>query len=252
MLRRIWSDVRAGRNLDTYVVTVIVVVFAALGVVGDVVPDGLKWSAVFAGLGILLLRMALPPRPAATTDSVLVDREAFVNTPFSSRLRNAKQVWIFAPSAINLLSTENCTALREFVLDKGSGDVRIAVLDPGNTAAVDLAIRHLDAAAYPLQSFREVLATSVKQLRKMAGWTVAGNFTYRFADYNPGFGLVAINPSHRDGRIIVEFHGYGTDSIGSRMHISLTRADSDHWFQYWLDQFEQLWKAARTPDRESS
>lgn len=45
--------------------------------------------------------------------------------------------------------------------------------------------------------------------------------------------------------LIVEFHGFHSESTGSRMHIEHHRRDSEHWFTYWTDQFETLWSASR-------
>ena len=66
-------------------------------------------------------------------------------------------------------------------------------------------------------------------------------------DYNPGFSLVAVNPSARDGRFIVEFHAFHNDATSSRMHIEIGRKQSDHWCTYWRDQFERIWDAASAP-----
>lgn len=248
VLRRVWADLRARRNLDTYVVTTIAVVFAALGVIGDVVPEGLKWSAVFAALGLLVFRVAVPADPATTLDTVLADRDEFADVPFPSLIRDATELWIFAPTAINLLNAQHCKAIREHVLNKGDGDVRVAVLDPANEVAVDLCVKQLDESLlYPLQDFRRSLTTSVEQLRRMADWQVAGSFAYRFAEYNPGFSIVAIDPTQAHGRIIVEFHGYHNEAIGSRMHITLTRRTSERWFHYWAHQLDEIWSTARLP-----
>ena len=248
VLRRVWADLRARRNLDTYVVTTIAVVFAVLGVVGDVVPEGVKWSAVFAALGLLVFRIAVPADPAATHDTLLADRDEFADVPFPALIRDAKELWIFAPTAINLLNPQHCKAIREHVLNKGDGDVRVAVLDPANEVAVDLCVKQLDESLlYPLQDFRRSLATSVDQLRRMAGWQVAGTFGFRFAEYNPGFSVVAIDPTRAHGRIIVEFHGYHNEAIGSRMHITLTRRSSERWYHYWAHQLDEIWSTARLP-----
>lgn len=245
-LRRIWKDVRSGRNLDTYVATVVAAVFTALGIVGDIVPDNLKWSAVFAGLGMLLYRVTMPARPATPVEELLADRAALEATPFPSQLTGAETLWIFAPSAINILSPQTCEAIRRHVLDKGTGCVRVAVLDPSNADAVALATRQLDESLqYPVQDFGTSLRTSIEQLQKMAAWTTPGSFSYGLVDYNPGFSLVAIDPTRPDGRIVVEFHGYRNEAMGSRMHITLTRRDSDRWFQYWAGQFEEIWARSR-------
>lgn len=246
LLRRIKQDVLARRNLDTYTATCIAIVFAALGVVGDVVPETLKWSAVFAGLGMLLFRITLPARPGRLADEIFADRSAYDLAPVQDLLTNATQVWIFAPSAINILSPQNCESIRKKILGRGDGDVRIVVLDPTNQAALDLAVKQLDKSLqYPVQDFRTALATSVQQLATMSQWQEAGTFEYGYLDYNPGFSLVAVNPRRADGRVIVELHGFRNESTGSRMHFTLTRADSDRWFQYWTMQFEEIWNACQ-------
>ncbi len=78
----------------------------------------------------------------------------------------------------------------------------------------------------------------------MAAWHVNGSFEYRLLDYNPGFSLVAIDPSARDGRLIVEFHGFHNEATSSRMHMELARQQSDHWYAYWSEQFNRIWEAA--------
>ena len=248
VLRRVLSDLRARRNLDTYVVTAVVVVFAALGIVGDVVPEGVKWSAVFAALGLLVFRVAVPTDPAATLDALLADRDEYADQPFPELIHDATELWVFAPTAINLLNAQHCKAIREHVLNKGNGDVRIAVIDPSDTTVVDLCVKQLDESLlYPLQDFRRSLTTSVEQLKRMATWQVAGTFSYRFAEYNPGFSIVAIDPTQAHGRIVVEFHGYHNEAIGSRMHITLTRQTSERWYHYWAHQLDEIWSTARLP-----
>jgi hypothetical protein len=248
LLHRIKSDISARRNLDTYVATVIAIVFAALGVVGDIVPDSLKWSALFAGVGMLLFRITLPARPGRSADQIFADRAEYDASPLPRLLNSATQLWIFAPSAINILSPQNCEAIRQKVLSKSGGDVRITVLDPNNDAAVALAVKQLDESLqYRMQGFRPSLAASTHQLETMAQWQVAGVFSYGYLDYNPGFSLVAINPHHRDGRVIVELHGFRNESTASRMHFTLTRSESDRWYQYWVNQFEEIWNTRLQP-----
>ena len=187
ILRRIKADILARRHLDTYVATVIAIVFAALGTVGDIVPDGLKWSALFAGMAMLLFRITLPDRPGRTVDELFADRSAYDAPPLPELLTSATQLWIFGPSAINILSPQNCEAIRQRVLHKGAGDVRITVLDPDNEAAVALAVQQLDQSLlFPVQGFRASLGASVELLRTMAQWQVAGTFSYWYLDYNPG------------------------------------------------------------------
>ena len=243
--RRIGHDLWHLRNIDAYAVALLVFVFAVLSVAGDVLPDNARWAVLFVGLGILVFRMTLPDRYEGTADEVLKDRSAFEDKPFAARLREASELWVFAPSAINLLPPQNCDTIRTTILANPDGVVRVVVLDPAAETAVQLATRQLDDSLdFPSQLFRSSLEATIRQLQRMAAWRERGSFEYRLADYNPGFSLVAIDPGARHGAVIVEFHGFHNQVTNTRMHIELTRSISEQWYSYWLGQFERIWAAA--------
>lgn len=247
-LRRIGRDVRRLRHMDAYVVAAVALVLAVLSLVGDVAGDSVRWAAALAALSLLVYRITLPAA-VGSLDEVLQDRSAFDEATFASRLKSASAVWVFAPSAVNLLTAATADALRRTVLARSDGLVRIVVLDPTATVAVELAGRQLDDTVdYPVQVLPEALATTDARLRSIARWQTTGRFQHRYAAYNPGFSLVAIDTHTKHGVVIVEFHGFHNESTGSRMHIELRRRDSQHWFDYWTDQFEHIWQSAREPE----
>lgn len=251
-LRRVGQDLRHRRNVEAYAVAGLAFVFAVLSIVGDVLPDGLKWGALFAGVGLLVYRLTLPGE-SGTADDLLLDRTWFDHKPFTGLLDGAQEIWVFAPSAVNLLNPAACQALRSKVLTKPGGVVRVVVLDPEQPEAVRLAAKQLDDVIdFPMQQLAPSLATTLERLRVMRSWSVPGNLEYRLLGYSPGFSLVAIDPGQRHGKIIVELHGFHNESNMSRMHIELSRSDSQRWYAYWLDQFDHIWLAARTPTDESS
>lgn len=248
--RRIGHDLWNRRNIELYVVAGLAVVFAALSIIGDIVPENTRWAALFAGLALLLYRLTLP-EPAQPTDELLRDRTGFDDRPFTALLDGAREVWVFAPSAANLLSPRTCHALRAKVLSRPDGSVRAVVLDPDQPEALRLAAQQLDDALdFPMQQLRPSLATTLQQLQTMQTWAVPGSLDYRVLGYNPGFSLVAVDPSKRHGVVIVEFHGLHNGSITSRMHIELRRSTSDHWYAYWVNQFDHIWQAATPPRAE--
>jgi hypothetical protein len=243
--RRIGRDLKNRRYIDAYSIAFVTLVLAILSLVPEIVPDEVRWAALLAGIGILVLRITIPDSSAATVDELLNDRFAFDTNPVVDRLKNAAEIWVFAPSAVNLLSAHNCELLRTGILNRPDGIVRIVVLDPGNEAVVQLATRQLDDSLdYPIQDFSVALQTTMRLLSVMASWQVNGSFEYRLLDYNPGFSLVAIDPTARHGLIIVEFHGFHNEATSSRMHIEISRAQSDHWYAYWIEQFNRIWEAA--------
>jgi hypothetical protein len=242
--RRIGYDLKQGRFIDAYSVAFVAFILAVLSLIPDVVPDPIRWAVLLGGLGILVLRITVPDSADANIDDFLGDRFALDATPFQERLKNATEVWVFAPSAINILSAHNCELFRTRILDKPQGVIRVVVLNP-TESNIGLATRQLDDSLdYPIQDFRDSLQATLRQLRTMSGWKVVGSLGYRFLDYNPGFSLVAIDPAKNSGQIIVEFHGFHNEATSSRMHIELSRRNSKYWYAYWTNQFDRIWEAA--------
>lgn len=244
--RRVTADLRARRYIESYVVALLLLVFAAVSALSDVLPDDAKWAAVLAGLGVLLYRATQPERPRGGHE-LLGDRSRFDGAPVASLFDGVRDVRIFAPSAANLLSPHTCETLRESVLRHEKATVRVVVLDPGGSEAIAIASRHLDESDGQVQSLPTALATTIERLRRMSGWQVPGNMEYRLYPYNPGFSLVLLDPETWHGRAIVELHGAGHLSTFSRMHIDLRRERHERWFTYWVQQFEHLWASAERP-----
>jgi hypothetical protein len=246
MIRRIGHDLWHLRNVDAYAVALAAVVFAVLSVASDILTDNARWAVLLVGIGVLLFRITMPEHFNGYVDDVLKDRSAFEDKPFPARLRGASELWVFAPSAINLLAPQNCDSIRTAILANPDGVVRVVILDPAEQTAVRLATRQLDDSLdIPSQLFPSSLAATHRQLQRMAAWRERGSFEYRLADYNPGFSLVALDPGTRHGVVIVEFHGFHNQVTNTRMHIELTRAVSEQWYTYWLDQFDRIWRAGQ-------
>jgi hypothetical protein len=252
-LGRIVRDIKNRRQLEAYVVAAVALTLAILSIVEAAVPENLKWAALLVGVGLLVYQVTLPTAAGGRAEDILFDRSSFDAEPLLERIRGAREVWIFAPSAINVLSHRNCEALRKELLADQRGVVRVVVLNPDNETAIRLAIRQLDDSLdYPVQDFRQSLEATVRQLALMSAWPVAGTVDYRFLDYNPGFSLVAIDPTRPKGLVIVELHGFHNDATHSRMHIELRRSDSDRWYDYWLAQFGDIWTFAHPVPAEQA
>ncbi|GAA1265902.1 hypothetical protein GCM10009677_17550 [Sphaerisporangium rubeum] len=247
-LRRIASDVKARKNIEAYVITCVAGAFAVVSVVEDVVPISLKWAALLSGVGLLVYRLTIPDERDQKAD-FLHDRAAFDSVPIPVAFANARDVRIFAPSAVNLLSAHTCEVLRTSVLTRKGGSVRVIILDAREREAVSIASRQLDESVrFQVQRLPAALETMSERLKTMLGWQVSGSFDYRLFPYNPGFSLVIIDPETTHGRVIMEIHGYRNQSTFARMHLELTPERSERWYSHWIEQFEHLWEAAVTPN----
>ncbi|ACY98109.1 hypothetical protein [Thermomonospora curvata] len=252
-LRRIGADIRRLRHIDAYVISAIAICLAILSVIGELVPEQVRWAGVFAGLSLLVYRTTLPEEVRASAKAPVGDRRDLETLRVSERLRTARTLWMYAPSAVNFLTQERCDVLRSGILARSDGEVRFVVLDPEATAALELAGRQLDESVeFPVHRLGPSLESSLQRLETMASWNnVAGTMEYRLLDYNPGLSLMFIDPHSPDGLAVVEIHGCHGESTSSRMHLRLTPMDNPHWFQRWIAQFEYLWTRARPPSSAS-
>ncbi|GGL11080.1 hypothetical protein ACFFWE_28115 [Sphaerisporangium melleum] len=245
-LRRILANLKARQHIEAYALTVVVFVFALLSIFSDELNDNLRWAVLLSGLGLLIYRVTLPePRLTAPAD-ILHDRSIYERSPVSSLFETARDVRVFAPSAVNLLSAQTCETLRRTVLARRGGSVRVVILDQREREAVRLAAAQLDESVdFPVQRLPAALRTTMEHLALMSAWRTAGSFAYRLLPYNPGFSLVLIDPDTPRGRLIVEIHGFHNLSTSSRMHLELTRDHDERWYAYWVEQFDHIWNAAR-------
>ncbi|WP_061293845.1 hypothetical protein [Herbidospora cretacea] len=246
--RRLVGDLKARNHLDTYALTMVVFTFAILSLVSDALDDDLRWAVLLSGVGLLIYRLTLAPAATPPAD-LLHDRSRFEDNPLTPLLRDARDVRVFAPSAVNFLSPQMCELLRNTVLARRNGSVRVVVLDSAETSAIGIAARQLDdSLEFPIQRLPQSLASTVERMNLIAGWRSEGTFAYRVFPYNPGFSLVLVDPDTPHGRLIVEFHGFHNPSTSSRMHLELVAGRDERWYRYWIQQFDRLWEAAVVPE----
>jgi hypothetical protein len=241
-LRRIIRNIRDRQYIDAYVISFVAIAFAATSIFGDALPVNWRWAALLGGVGLLVFQITLPDERA---DLILHDRSSFDQGLLIERLADAQELWVFAPTAVNVLSAQNCDRLRGSILSRSDGVVKIVVLNPEKEPAVDIAARQLDGYIdYPVQDVRSALRATLGQLERMCSWDVPGRLEYRVFHFNPGFSLVIVDPHLKSAFLIVEFHALHNVSTSDRMHLELTPSAGGRWFSYWSCQFSSIWEAA--------
>jgi hypothetical protein len=246
--KRIFADIRSLRNIDAYVVALFAVVFAVFTAFGDSIPDQYKMAALLAGVALLVFNITTPEqKPSATLDDYLNDRSSF--PPLKERIKTAHKLWIYGPSAVNILGAENSLAIKNSILNQKDGELRIIIQNPNEKAAMDILIRQLDELIdYKVQDLPHAIQETLDRLRHMRQWKTMGTFEYRLLDYCPGFSMVAIDPDKNNGVVIVEFYGFYHEHTANRMNIEITKALSERWYTYWVSQFDHMWKHAKSPE----
>jgi hypothetical protein len=235
LLSRIFRDISEGRNVESYVVTAVALVLAVAGLVDDAVPDSMKLAVILAALALLVFQSTAPEEKNTDLDSVLKDRQSFGS--FREFIRGGKELWIYGPSVANVL--RNDPDIQREILDRG-GRVRVLMQHP-DSPVMSIMPRQYKA----IHSLDDDIQVSLKVLRGLKDSLRVGTLEYGLIDHNPGFSLLVVDPDGADGRLVVEFHGYDTDRIVDRMHLNISRQQSQHWFEYWARQFDVMWQARR-------
>lgn len=247
-LARIFTDVRHQRNIEVYVVSALALILAIAGLIDDLLPDQVRFAVILASLSLLVFRISIPEVREKELDDYLNDRTAFV--PLPQMLRGAKKLWIYGPSNINILSQDNVIAIRDEILSKPDGEFRVLIQDPLETEALKIAVRQVDENIdFKVQDLPKAIQDVLLILQNIEKWPRRGEFAYRLLPFNPGFSMVVIDPDKRTGVVIVEFYGFYHEHTSSRMHIRITRDESERWYTYWSQQFVRMWDAARDPDK---
>jgi hypothetical protein len=233
-LHKAAEDIRRGRRWEPYALFLVGLTIVILGLL-DLVTDKVLLSTVLLALSFLVFDTTQEVRGRRPVlDDVLLSRRSF--GPLSDLLPGVKDLRIYGPSAVHVLV--NSGDIRRFVLSAG-GTVRI-IVQGDDPASLAHASAQLDA--HPL--LERHLHSSLAAMDILQG---EPGFSYRRLGFNPGFSLLIVNARERAGYVIFESHGFMDDNIADRMHIVISKAESPHWFSYWVDRFEAMWGAAHPP-----
>jgi hypothetical protein len=254
-LSRVGRELSQGKNIDAYFIALVTLVFSLVGfldekLIGNAQLEDVRWAAVLAGVGLLVLRATAPAAKERNLDLVLNDRVNLKAKTLEDRLKNARQLWVATATGVAFLQGENRRVITNTVLSRKNGDFRFIMQDPEHKDAMRILMIQLDEKnKNPDQGMETAMKTAHECLTDLKK-RHPNEVQYGYTRYNPGFSMVLINPDYNDGVIIVEFYGYSRESNDTRMHIEIARAESDRWFLYWKNQFEDMWSDIRKPDQK--
>src|SRR5690606_6768860 len=124
------------------------------------------------------------------------------------------------------------------------GQLTVLLQNPSQSIVIHNLQNQLDIAAVDLKADINVSVEVLRKLKSRQG-SAGYNMSYGFLNYSPGFSLTIVDAERATGRLVVEFFGFHNEFIGNRMHIEITREQSEYWFEYWVDQFQEMAAAAQ-------
>lgn len=248
---RISRDFSAGRNIESYVVVLITALIAAVGLVDDIVPESVKMSVILAALALIVFSLTRPAQTKASIEDYLHNRPEL--GPFADRVKDARKLWIYGPSATNILDGNNLDAIRRSILNDSKGELRVLIQNPAALDAMRLLKRQLDESVdFQHQELPTEIAKTLRKFDTIKAWNTPGKFMCGLLAYSPGFSLAIFDPDRPTGTAVVELYGWHLQSTSERMSIEISQAASPRWFRYWVEQYEFMWNDASPPSDAAS
>ena len=113
-----------------------------------------------------------------TLDDYLNDRTNL--GPLAERLKGAKELYIYAPSAANILNSDRLEAIRNEILSKKDGELRVIIQNPEKKEALDILIHQLDQSVdVQYQNLTEEITRTLNQFRLIKNWNNLGKSQFK-------------------------------------------------------------------------
>jgi hypothetical protein len=258
-MKKIWKFILA--NIDTLVailVSILAVIFGVFGGNQFLLLAGIATTLAILAIGLIRdrinreslgeqiveLKRNLPDRPSAVSFFRSIQ-------DLDSYIKNALFIDICGVTLTNTINTR-FTFLRDRL--QAGATLRILIIDPESQAINMSAQRSVNpkdtqyfqrrlestfADLTYLYKFCEDLKSSEKKGSKL------GSISVKLLTYAPSFGTISLDAKSKQGiaRIEIYPHKFGFKTPPSFI---LTPDNDKEWYNYFVDQFEQMWKTSQS------
>jgi len=246
-LKYLINDIKQGENIDIYITLFLSLTLAILGVIG-IIQASILSAGILATLSILTYSTLTTRRAVndfshvitslqlqLVADIGLKDRDAF--GPLKERMAGVSTVWLLGPSLVNIWPPNDHIFFEKV---RNGGEIRLLISNPESS--------HLSILADQLKRHSDSLKADIKTTLHICreliqGGLGAGKFEVRLTEMIPGYSMVISDPSKPSGRVMVEYLGYHS-RLHERPHLELDVSKHRRWFDYYLDQYNELWNSA--------
>jgi hypothetical protein len=261
----LWTDLRDGENLEVYATFLVALVFAILGILGKIDLE-IIISAVLAVLSVEAISLLTNRHQTKDLTKSIDHLSSLQESPslsahfeaYESRMQNiradlgqADEVWILSRTCRRLWSDyqEELRRVARYAQSAAVDELcglRLLFLDPEN-GALDMVSR---SAEWSRPEDSQQLKGSVESfIEYLVGVQEHLNFDCRFEvrviDHLPAWTLIFVNPRKDDGVVYVEMATYRSPSL-VRPCLVVQRDKDNAVYRMLLEDFELMWKAART------
>jgi hypothetical protein len=195
------------------------------------------------------LRRSFPDRPSAFT---------FFRKPpdIATFIQKANQIDLCGVTLTNTVHRQ-FPMLRERL--ESGGKLRLLLIDPSSDA-IEMSSQR-STSPKDTEYYRRRLESALSDItylvkykndqKKIRGRSrKLGSISVRFMSYAPSFGIISFDPRKKNSTVFVEIypHKYGFKVPPT---FDLTKENDGPWYDYFVDQFEQMWDSAIEWDSEA-
>lgn len=258
--KRLWEDIRQGRNIEVYVTVVLCFAVIVLNTLG-IVESQIVASAILAVLSLESVSLLTNRRTEQELRSSLEElakrqqkpRIADVISPFGEgisertrQLATADEVWILSRTCRRIWSDYQ----EELRTVAQRGGLRLLLIDPSD-GAVEMVAR---SAIWQQPDDGAMLKLDIERfldrLERIQGTVRLNKFEVRVINYLPAWTLILVNPGRSDGVIYVELATYRSHSRKRPTFAVRCGYDND-LFEQFRYEFEQMWNDAQPAWRQA-
>jgi hypothetical protein len=244
------EDIRSGENVDIYLTILLCILVLVLDLFNlvqlEIVATAILLTLSLLSFGTLVTRRSLGNLNHAIqrmnegeqAKIQLKTRNSY--RPLEETIGQAQHVCFVGASLVNVFS-QYARYIYTEKLKKQGAKIQVLVLDP-NCSTVESAAKCLDSLPESLSvDINRTLSYVDKMMKDGVG---AGAIEVRLAPASPNFSMVLLDPDKPEGKMFVEFIGYHS-TIHMRPHLELTWKQEREWYEYFLQQYRELWEDSR-------
>jgi hypothetical protein len=243
LLRRIWSDIRRGENIDLYITVVSALVLTVLNLLGFV-SDVLLIPINAAMLGLIAIALLVNRSKLEWLVAKLEQQRSDVlllgNYPpaLEVDMQRANDLWLVGVS-LNTTITRYYSVIERKLKDGCS--IRALLINPDSLSTITGARKY---GPVDIELDRARIRASLKMLAELQK-VAPGQLQVRLIDHQLSFGAFGCELNTLSGVLYIEYYGFKTRRENIRRMV-LRREDSA-WFESFKIEIQNLWESALEP-----
>lgn len=239
MMKRVWTDLKQGENIDLYLTLAIALLLAGLNLFG--IGQSMLGSITLAVLALLAFSSLVNRRKLEETVEKLGRDQHVLLERFpperEEHIKAAKELWLIGLTLNKTISTYYPILLENL---KQGDRVRVLIVNPKSKYVDIIAKRKFSRdTADDVQNTQHLTLRKLDSLLQTLTPATQQNLEVRLTEYPPFFGAIAVDPDSIEGVIYIEHYSYQIDDDLPKLEF---RPNDTRWFQFYKQQMMKMWE----------